>query len=67
VTATGIVDEIGGAKVLTVTEYQVLEEYTGRRTNRKMKGDEQPETTHGPTKPSWGLSLPSSEKSLEER
>jgi len=45
VTVTGTVHEIGGAKVLTVTGYRVLEEYTGRRTNWKMKGNEQPETT----------------------
>jgi hypothetical protein len=44
VTVTGTVHEIGGARVLTVTEYRVLEEYTGRRTNWKMKGNEQPGT-----------------------
>jgi hypothetical protein len=33
VTVTGMVYEIGGAKVLSVTEYRVLEAYTERKTN----------------------------------
>jgi hypothetical protein len=38
VTATGIVDEIGGTKVFTVTEYQDVERDTGETRNRDVKG-----------------------------
>ena len=40
VTATGMVHENAGAKVFTVTQYRVVERYTGETRNSKVKGNE---------------------------
>ena len=40
VTVTGMVYEIGGTKVFTVTEYQVVKPYIGETRNREVKSNE---------------------------